>query len=200
MLNDRHTELWSVMFGFSSFRSRNSSSRLWQSVDVLPENLSTDVITWLQQLKTKTFLWMKNKNVYFILQLAQICWMGLTPESSSPSFTVCCIRKTTEIFWWWFHSMVYRAWWHNDDFVDISYFIRSLGIWTDNSSKQLKPAERCKCSNNFGNHCVTTFHFYLMTFSTIMLLFFFFKRFNSLFFFLITSPVKVRSKKLKHRL
>ncbi len=47
-----------------------SSTSLWHSVNIFPENFNTNVITLLLQLKPKAFLWMYNRSVQFIFQLA----------------------------------------------------------------------------------------------------------------------------------
>ncbi len=49
----------------STFCSNHSSTSLWHSVNIFPENFNTNVIPWLLQLKPKY-----NRSVQFISQLA----------------------------------------------------------------------------------------------------------------------------------
>ncbi len=53
----------------STFCSNYSRTSLLHSVSVFPENLNTNVIPCLLQLKPKAFLWMYNRSVQFIFQL-----------------------------------------------------------------------------------------------------------------------------------
>ncbi len=53
----------------STFCSNYSSTSLWHSVNIFPENVNTKVIPCLLQLKPKAFLWMYNRSVQFIFQL-----------------------------------------------------------------------------------------------------------------------------------
>ncbi len=75
--------LLTLIFGMSTFCSNYSSTSLWHSVNIFPKNFKTNVIPCLLQLKPKAFLWMYNRSVQFIFQLAQICSMELR---TSPSF------------------------------------------------------------------------------------------------------------------
>ena len=62
--------LLTLIFGMSTFCSNYSSTSLWQSVNIFPENFNTNVIPCLLKLKPKAFLWMYNRSVKFIFQLA----------------------------------------------------------------------------------------------------------------------------------
>ena len=62
--------LLTLIFGMSTFCSNYSSTSLWHSVNIFPENFNTNVIPCLLQLKPKAFLWMYNRSVKFIFQLA----------------------------------------------------------------------------------------------------------------------------------
>ena len=62
--------LLTIILGMSTFCSNYSSTSLWHSVNILPENFNTKVIPCLLQLKPKAFLWMYNRSVKFIFQLA----------------------------------------------------------------------------------------------------------------------------------
>ncbi len=61
--------LLTLIFGMSTFCSNYSSTCLWHRVNIFPDNFNTNVIPCLLQLKPKTFLWMYNRSVQFILQL-----------------------------------------------------------------------------------------------------------------------------------
>ena len=62
--------LLTIILGMSTFCSNYSSTSLWHSVNIFPENFNTKVIPCLLQLKPKAFLWMYNRSVKFIFQLA----------------------------------------------------------------------------------------------------------------------------------
>lgn len=62
--------LLTLIFGMSNFCSNHSSTSLWHSVSIFPENFNTNVISCILQLKPKAFLWMYNGSVQFIFQLA----------------------------------------------------------------------------------------------------------------------------------
>ncbi len=59
--------LLTLTFGMSTFFSDYIN---WYSVNIFPENINTNVIPCLLQLKPKAFLWMYNRSVQFIFQLA----------------------------------------------------------------------------------------------------------------------------------
>ena len=54
----------------STFCSNYSSTSLRHIVNIFPENFNTNFIPCLLQLKPKAFLWMYNRSVQFIFQLA----------------------------------------------------------------------------------------------------------------------------------
>ncbi len=58
-----------LIFGMSTLCSNYSSTSLWHSVNIFPENFNTNSIPCLLQLKPKAFLWMYNRSVQFIFQL-----------------------------------------------------------------------------------------------------------------------------------
>ncbi len=77
------------IFGMFTFCSNYSSTSLWHSVNIFPENLYTNVIPCLLQLKPKAFLWMYNRSVQFSLfsNFAQWGW-GPDFEGASPSLSM----------------------------------------------------------------------------------------------------------------
>ncbi len=67
--------LLTLIFGMSIFCSNYSSTSLWHSVNIFPDN--TNVIPCLLQLKPKAFIWVYNRSVQFIFQLAPNLLEGL---------------------------------------------------------------------------------------------------------------------------
>ncbi len=61
--------LLTLIFGVSTFCNNYSSTSLWHSVNIFPENFKTNVIPCLIK-PNKAFLWMYNRSVQFIFQLA----------------------------------------------------------------------------------------------------------------------------------
>ncbi len=61
---------FNLIFGMSTFCSNYSCTSLWHSVKIYPGTFNTNVIQCLLQLKPKAFLWMYNRSVQFIFQLA----------------------------------------------------------------------------------------------------------------------------------
>ncbi len=107
--------LLTLIFGMSTFCSNYSRTYLWHSVDIFPENVNNNVIPCLLQLKPKAFLWMYNRSVQFIFQLApdlldgvevQGFWRGpvhhfqcssrFLPLQVVPAIVCFIITKTTE--------------------------------------------------------------------------------------------------------
>ncbi len=119
--------LLTLIFGMSTFCSNYSSTSLWHGVNIFPENFNTHVVPCLLQLKPKAFLWMYNRSVQFIFQLADI---------EVPVQRFQCSSRFLPL-------------------QVVPAIVCFMGVVKANSTKQLKPLKHGKCSNNFGYHCIT---------------------------------------------
>ncbi len=62
--------LLTLIFGMSTFCSNYNTASLWHSINIFPENFNTNIIPCLLQLKPKAFVWMHQRSVQLIFQLA----------------------------------------------------------------------------------------------------------------------------------
>ncbi len=124
--------LLTLIFGASTFWSNYSSTSLWHGVNIFPEHFNTNVIPCLLQLKPKAFLWMYNRSVQFIFQLAPNLLDGVEVRTlRRPVHHFQCSSR-------FLPSQVVTA---------IVCFMGTVMI------QQLKPLKYAKCFNNFGHHC-----------------------------------------------
>ncbi len=124
--------LLTLIFGMYTFCSNYSSTSLWHSVNIFPETFNTNVIPCLLQLKPKAFLWMYNRSVQFIFQLAPNLLNGIEVRTlRGPVHHFQCSSR----------------------FLPLQV-VHFMGIVMANSTKTTETLKYAKCANNFGHHCI----------------------------------------------
>ncbi len=128
--------LLTLIFGMSNFCSNYSSTSLWHSVNIFPENFNTNVILCFLQLKPKAFLWMYNRSVQFIFQLAPNLVDGVEVRTlKGPVHHFQCSSR-------YLPSLVVPP-------------IVCYGHC--NSTKTTETLKYAKYSNYFGHHCIVLY-------------------------------------------